>query len=85
MQFILRNLRKTGSIGQNVNFYTKHVIANLPKFTVSGQNQTTKGLLKNLHTYKLWVYAALNWLLLFTKSSNWGTTINKTEMRNLKI
>ena len=53
MQFILRNLRKTGSIAQNVNFYTKHVIANLPKFTVSGQNQTTEGLLKNLHTYKL--------------------------------
>ena len=31
---------------QNVNFYAKHVIANLPKLTVSAQNQTTKGLLK---------------------------------------
>jgi len=37
-----------------VNFYAKHVIANLPKLTVSAQNQTTEGLLKNLHRNKLW-------------------------------
>ena len=36
-----------------VNFYAKNVIANLPKLTVSAQNQTTEGLLKNLHRNKL--------------------------------
>ena len=30
-------------------------------------------------------YATINWLLIVTKSSNWGTKINKTEIRNLKI
>ena len=32
---------------QNVNFFTKHVIANLPKFTISVQNQTNEGLFIN--------------------------------------
>ena len=42
-----RNLCKTRSIVENVNFFTKHVIANLPKFTISAQNQTNEGLFKN--------------------------------------
>ena len=29
--------------------------------------------------------AAFNWLLLISKSSNWGTQIYKTEIKNLKI
>ena len=57
----------------NVNSYAKH--ANWPKLTVSAQKQTTEGLFKNYD------FVALNWLLLVTKSSNWGTKINKTEIR----
>ena len=44
------NLRKTESITQNVNLYSKHAIVNWPKLTVSAQNQTIEGLLKNLYT-----------------------------------
>ena len=38
---------KTGSIAENANFHTKHVIPNLPKFSVSAHNETTEGLFKN--------------------------------------
>ena len=33
----LRNLHKTGSIAQHVNFYAKHVIANWPTFLAQNQ------------------------------------------------
>jgi len=53
----LRNLRKTGSIAQNVNFY-----ANLPELKVSAQNQTTEGLFK-IYIQINHDYAALDLLL----------------------
>ena len=39
--------------------------------TNSTQNQTTDGLLKNVHKDKLWIWYALNWLQnLQTKGQN---------------
>ena len=57
----------------------------MTKISVSEQNQTTEDLFKNLPTQISYDFAALNWLLLVTKSSNWGTTIKKTEIGKLKI
>jgi len=54
----LRDLRKTGSILQNVNLFATRVVANWSKFTVSAQNQLIEGLLKNYD------YATLNRFLL---------------------
>ena len=47
---------------------------------VSAQNQTTEGLLKNLHAKKIMII--LIWILLVTKISNWRT---KTDKKKLKI
>ena len=66
------NFCKTESFAQNVNFYAKYVISNRPKLTVSAQNQTIESLF-------------LPYFFLVTKSSNWGTNINKIKIRNLKI
>ena len=57
----LRNLRKTGSIAPNVNFYTKHVGSKLTKiYSFSTQNQKTEGLFKN-YIKMNYDYAALKW------------------------
>ena len=49
--------------------------------TVSAQNQTTEGLLKNRHTNNV-DYAALNWLLLVSKSSNLDKKIRTLKIEN---
>ena len=51
------------------------------------QYQTTEGLFK-IDIQMNYDYVALNWLLSVQKSLNWGTKINKTEIRkfeNLKL
>ena len=67
------------------NFFATRVVANWPKFTVSAQNQLIKGLLKNLHANKLWSCYSKLLSFSYIKSSNWGTKINKTEIRIWKL
>ena len=52
---------------------------------VSAQNQTTEGLFKKSHTNLSYDSAALNWLLLVTKSLNWEKKILKQKLEILKL
>ena len=60
---------------QKVNFYAKHVIANWQKLTV----------LVKIDIHVNYDYAALNWLLIGKKSSNWGTKIKKQKLKIWKL
>ena len=73
------SLHKTRSIAQHIDFYAK--IISLYKNNFSAP-QTPESLFKVYRQKKLW---SLNWLLLVTKTSKWGTKINKIESRKLKI
>ena len=71
---------------QNVNLYAKHVIA--CKLTKIDGFSTESNIWRFIPKFYIQMSndsAALNWILLVTKSSNWETNINKTEIRNLKI
>ena len=55
-----------------------------------GQNWHFPHRIKQLKAYSIMfiqkiMIAALDLLLLVTKSSHWGTKTNKTEIRNLKV
>jgi len=64
--------------------YAKHVIANWPNWQFQHRIKQLK-IYSKIYKHISYDYAVNGFILLVTKSSNWETKINKTEIRNLKI